>query len=295
MGPSALRITNLHERLAALGHEVYDLGNIEVAIPEACDVGEPRQRYAEPIARTCRQLADRTRACAAAGAVPLVLGGDHSVAMGSIGGVAAEHRSHERPIGVIWVDAHGDINTPDTSPSGNVHGMPLAALLGAGPEILTTIAGSPPVIQAQCTVLFGIHDLDRREKELVRASGVRAITMEEIDRRGIAAAAEEALAVATRETGGVYISLDMDGIDPQVAPGVGTPVQGGLTYRESHLLMETVAASGTPGGHGHRRDQSLPGPCQRHRETGSGAGAVGVWAAHPLSALRPDRPAVVRR
>lgn len=243
MGPSALRLTRLGERIAALGHDVHDLGNVDAAIPESCDPGDPAQRYAEPIARVCAALAERTWACAASAALPLVLGGDHSLAMGSVAGVAAAHAGKGHSIGMIWVDAHGDINTPEPSPSGNVHGMPLAALLGHGPPLLTGIAGAAPALRPESTVLLGIRDLDPREKEIVRESGVHAITMADVDRRGIGAVADEALAVAGRDTVGVYVSLDMDAIDPAIAPGVGTPVRGGLSYRESHLLMEEVAAS----------------------------------------------------
>ena len=242
MGPSALRLTGLVQRIAALHHNVRDLGSIDVAIPESCDEGDPRQRFLEPIAAVCDQVAARTRAVIEAGGIPLVLGGDHSLAMGSIAGTAsAAAAAGCGPVGVIWVDAHADMNTPETSPSGNVHGMPLAALLGKGPDRLTQISGAAPALRPEHTVLFGIRDLDRREKEIVRASGVRAITMADIDRYGIGAKAEEAVRTAGEGTAGIYVSLDMDGVDPQIAPGVGTPVRGGLSYRESHLLMELIA------------------------------------------------------
>ena len=244
MGPSALRLTGIRQRLAALGHDLHDLGNVAVSMAESCEEGDPRQRFAEPIAAACALLAARTAASAEEKAVPLVLGGDHSLAMGSISGVAAAYAARAARLGVIWVDAHADMNTPETSPSGNVHGMPLAALLGRGPELLTHLGGGSPSLQPQSTVLLGIRDLDAREKERVRASGVHAITMTDIDRYGIGTKIEEAISVARSGTAGIYLSLDMDGVDPVVAPGVGTPVRGGLSFRESHLLMELVAESG---------------------------------------------------
>ena len=244
MGPSALRLTGILHRLVALGHAVHDLGNVAVGIAESCEEGDPRQRFAASIAAACELLAARTAASAQEGAVPLVLGGDHSLAVGSISGVAAAYAARDARVGVIWVDAHADMNTPETSPSGNVHGMPLAALLGRGPDLLTQLGGVSPSLQAQSTVLLGIRDLDAREKERARASGVHAITMTEIDRYGIGPKVEEAISVARRGAAGIYLSLDMDGVDPAVAPGVGTPVRGGLSFRESHLLMELVAESG---------------------------------------------------
>ncbi|MEE9277857.1 MAG: arginase [Dehalococcoidia bacterium] len=245
MGPSALRLTDLRGRLGALGHQVTDLGNVDVAIPESCDEGDPHQRFAAPIAEVCERLAERTRRSAEAGAIPLVLGGDHSLAMGSISGVAAALKTSGRALGAIWVDAHADMNTPASSPSGNVHGMPLAALLGKGPQPLAGIAGISPAIRPEHTVLLGIRDLDEREKAIVRKSGVTAITMTEIDRAGFGPMADRAVAVAGGGTAGIYVSFDMDAVDPGVAPGVGTPVPGGLSYRESHLLMEVVAETGS--------------------------------------------------
>ena len=251
MGPSALRLTGLAARLTEMGHEVEDQGDIPVPIPERTPVGDPAMRYSGAIAEVCAQLSARTRACVEDGAIPLTLGGDHSAAMGSISGVSAALA--EGTLGCIWVDAHADMNTPASSPSGNVHGMPLAALLGRGPALLTEIGRASPSnerasLSAAQTVLFGIRDLDDREKIIVRESGVTAITMTEIDQAGIGSAVERAIAVAAgglkRGTAGIYVSLDMDGMDPRIAPGVGTPVPGGLSYRESHLLMEMVHESG---------------------------------------------------
>ena len=253
MGPSALRLTRLAARLAELGHTVDDRGNVTVPIPESTPLGDPSMRYAEAIAAVCTELSAQTRECTAEGAVPLTLGGDHSVAMGSISGVAAALASRG-PLGCIWVDAHADMNTPQSSPSGNVHGMPLAALLGRGPALLTEIGRAPAALEQggsllpAHTVLFGIRDLDEREKTIVRESGVTAITMTEIDRTGIGPAVERAIGVATDGTAGLHVSLDMDAVDPRIAPGVGTPVPGGLSYRESHLLMELVHESGALAG-----------------------------------------------
>ena len=241
MGPSALRLTGLSARLAELGHGVRDLGNVPVPIPEAAELGDPTMRYAAVIAAVCEQLAGHTRASATTGALPLTLGGDHSVAMGSVSGIAG---ALDGPLGCIWVDAHADMNTPRSSPSGNVHGMPLAALLGNGPDLLTRIGGASPSLRAERVVLFGIRELDQREKRIVRESGVTAITMSEIDRTGIGAAVQRAIDAATSAGARLHISLDMDGVDPAIAPGVGTPVPGGLSYRETHLLMEMVFESG---------------------------------------------------
>ncbi len=242
MGPSAIRIAGIGERLAALGYAVDDVGEIAVEIPEACDEGSTSMRFAPAIATVCESLAALTRQAVDEGALPLVLGGDHSIAMGSVSGVAAA-LAGRRALGLIYVDAHGDMNTPESSPSGNVHGMPLAALLGMGPDLLTGIGTVDRAIAPERTVLIGIREIDPREREIIHASGVTAISMEEIDRYGMAAMVDKALAVAAADDAAVYVSLDLDALDPFVAPGVGTPVPGGLTYREAHLLMELVAES----------------------------------------------------
>lgn len=249
MGPSALRLTGLAPRIAALGYDVVDLGNIDVQIPESAPEGDATMRYVETIADVCRRVAARTQESAAARALPITLGGDHSIAAGSIAGVARAHAQNTDQttnagrVGVIWVDAHGDMNTPASSPSGNVHGMPLAALLGDVPDLLKSVADGP-VVRPQDVALIGLRDLDKREQERIRESGVLAITMSEIDRQGLATAFESAIAAVTRDTDGFCLSFDMDAVDPAEAPGVGTPVAGGLTYREAHLLMEMVAESG---------------------------------------------------
>jgi len=243
MGPSAFRLTGLRARIESLGFEVRDRGDVPVPIPEVRNPGDPKKRYVTEIATACRALADLTAESVNTGGVPVSLGGDHSLAAGSIAGVARALRRRDRDLAVIWVDAHADMNTPESSPSGNVHGMPLAACLGHGPEELVAIGGGASV-KPDNVVLIGIRNLDEREKTLLGRSGVRAYTMSEIDRRGVGSILDEVLAVLTRSAGGIHLSLDLDGLDPEVAPGVGTPERGGLTYREAHLLCEMVAASG---------------------------------------------------
>ena len=243
MGPSALRIAGLGEQIAALGRATMDRGNVAAPIRELAREGDVRKKYIEDIAAVCRRVHAMARASLDAGALPVVLGGDHSVAAGSVAASADAVRARTgKPLGVIWVDAHGDMNTPDSSGSGNVHGMPLAALLGQPPRELASIGGSPSV-RPERTVLVGIRNLDDREKDQIRAAGVHVFTMKDIDRDGIARIAEKAIALASEGTGGLHVSFDLDACDPSVAPGVGTPVRGGFDYREAHLLMELVADS----------------------------------------------------
>lgn len=243
MGPSAFRLTGLSKRIEALGLSVIDRGDVDVPIPEERSPGDPRKRYVIEIAAACGRLADLTAASVAAGRIPISLGGDHSLAAGSIAGVARSLKSRGARLGVVWVDAHADMNTPDTSPSGNVHGMPLAACLGHGPDELVAIGGGASV-RPEEVILIGLRNLDEREKSLVRRSGVRAYTMSDIDRRGVAAILQEALGAISAPVEGFHLSLDLDGLDPEVAPGVGTPVRGGLSYREAHLLCEMVSDTG---------------------------------------------------
>jgi arginase len=244
MGPSAFRIAGLGERLTALGMPVTDEGDLVAPIPEVKAVGDPQKKYIREIARLCEKLYRTSLAVLDKGALPLVLGGDHSLAAGSVAATADFMRRTDGKVGLIWVDAHGDMNTPASSASGNVHGMPLAALLGPEPSELSRIGGFSPKVLAENTVLIGIRNLDEREKEIVRRSGVRVFTMKDIDRSGIATVTEQALAVASDKTAGVHVSFDMDVCDPSIAPGVGTPVKGGLDYREAHMVMEIVADSG---------------------------------------------------
>jgi len=244
MGPSALRIAGLDSRLAALGYHVVDKGDLPVPIQETKGVGDPRKKYIREIARVCQRLYRTVHAAFERGAIPVVLGGDHSLAAGSVSAAAQVVRPKGKPLGLLWIDAHGDMNTPESSESGNVHGMPLAALLGPEPAELSAIGGFSPKVRPDRTVLIGVRNLDEREKELVRASKIHVFTMKDIDRLGIAAVMEKALARAGRGTAGIHVSFDLDVCDPSVAPGVGTPVKGGLDYREAHMVMEMVADSG---------------------------------------------------
>jgi arginase len=245
MGPSAMRVAGLEARLEKLGHQVTDGGNIRVEIAETQPHGTDSARYLAEIAETCTRTAEAVVATLEEGMTPLVLGGDHSLAAGSISGVAEFYRRQGQKIGVLWIDAHSDINTPETSPSGNVHGMPLAALLGLGPEPLGNLFGYAPKIPAENTVLVGVRDIDAAERENIRRAGVTHVyTMRDIDERGMRAVMEEALRAAGQGTAGYHVSLDMDWIDPEDAPGVGTPVRGGATYREAHLAMEILADHG---------------------------------------------------
>lgn len=244
MGPSALRIAGLHEKLESLGVAVVERGDIPAPIPEVKSAGDPTKRYIREIARVCQKLYDTSLSAFEKGAIPLVLGGDHSLAAGSVGAPAELARRQNTPLGLLWVDAHGDMNTPRTSPSGNVHGMPLAALLGSEPAELSRIGSFSPKVTAEKTVLIGIRNLDEVEKKEVRESKVRVFTMKDIDRQGIAAVMEQALAIAGAGTAGIHVSFDLDVCDPGIAPGVGTPVKGGLDYREAHVVMEMIADSG---------------------------------------------------
>jgi arginase len=244
MGPSAVRVAGLEARLEAIGHIVEDGGNVAVAIPEQKKEGAAHAKYLKEITATCTKSAELVLKSLEAGAVPLLLGGDHSMAAGTVAGVAEFYRRKNQKIGLIWIDAHSDINTPETSPSGNVHGMPLAAIMGLGPADLGNIFDFSPKVHAENCVLVGIRDVDAHEKENIRRAGVEVFTMRDIDERGMRSVMEEALRMAGRGTAGYHVSLDMDWIDPEDAPGVGTPVWGGATYREAHLAMEIISDHG---------------------------------------------------
>jgi arginase len=244
MGPSAVRVAGLEARLEALGHIVEDGGNVAVAIPEQKTVGDPNAKYLKEITSTCTKLADLVIKALDGGMIPLVLGGDHSVAAGTVSGVSEFYRRQNQRVGLIWIDAHTDLNVPATSPSGNVHGMPLAAITGLGPPELSHIYDFSPKVNPENCVLVGVRDIDAVEKENVRRAGIEVFTMRDIDERGMRTVMEEALRAAGRGTVGYHISLDMDWIDPEDAPGVGTPVRGGATYREAHLAMEIIADHG---------------------------------------------------
>jgi arginase len=242
MGPSAMRYAGLEDRLTSLGYAVRDHGNVETAVPEATALRDERARFLPEIKETCARIAAKVVEESNAGARPLVLGGDHSVALGTLGGLAVAHGVG----GVVWIDAHADVNTPETSPSGNVHGMPLAAALGlAGPEF-DSDAWLLPALDPRRVVLLGLRQADSGERKLLHEAGVRVFTMSEIDRIGVERAVREAID-RVAGPGFVHVSLDMDALDPEVAPGVGTPVRGGLTYREAHLALELVAESGLAG------------------------------------------------
>ncbi len=243
MGPSALRVANLNARVASLGYEVEDWGNIPVEQKEAWPQGDASAKYAGLIAEACGTLAGRVSEALGRGHLPLVLGGDHSVAVGTVAGVSNHFRARSEKIGLIWLDAHADMNTPESSPSGNVHGMPLACILGNGPPQLAGLLGYGAKVSAANTVIIGLRDVDATEKPQVRDSGVRAFTMRDLDERGLRTVMEEAIRIASDGTAGLHLSLDMDFCDPLDAPGVGTPVRGGATYREAHLALEMICDS----------------------------------------------------
>ena len=241
MGPSALRYADLNEKLQALGYEVDDLGDLDVIIPETRHFGDPHAKYLKEIADACTHLANLVLEIHTDHRTPIVLGGDHSIAVGTISGMAESFRRQNTKIGLMWFDAHADFNTPQISPSGNVHGMPMAAIMGYGPIELTHIFGFSPKIQPERAVMIGIREVDPQERELVKSSGVRVFTMKEIDRRGIGSVMDEALSIVTKDTDGFSVTLDADFLDPYESPGVATPVRGGADYREAHLAMEMVA------------------------------------------------------
>ena len=239
MGPSAIRYAGLEDRLTAMGVDCLDRGNVATAVAEATAEHDPRARFLPAIRATCERIASEVGLALEDGRIPIVLGGDHSIALGTLGGLAARHG----PGAVLWFDAHGDLNTPQTTPSGNVHGMPLAAALGHGGPGFESAAWTLPSLQPERVAVIGARDLDPGERDVIAELGLACHSMNALDRRGIESIVGEAL---ERAAGApfVHVSLDMDGLDPDVAPGVGTPVRGGLTYREAHLAMELVAESG---------------------------------------------------
>lgn len=244
MGPSAIRVADLNQRLTALGFQVTDAGNINVKPPEMIGEGDKKSKYLQEIAEVSQILADEVEGVLENGGTPIVLGGDHSIAIGSVAGLSSFYRKQDQRVGVIWFDAHGDMNTPETSPSGNIHGMPFAAILGKGAPELTHISGFAPKVYPEDCVLIGARSIDPEEAFALRESGIRVMTMREIDERGMSAVVDEAIGIASARTAGFHVTMDMDFVDPDYAPGVGTPVPGGPTYRESHLAMEKVADSG---------------------------------------------------
>ncbi len=243
MGPSAIRIAGLTAALREIGFGVREVGAVRAPDPEAVPEGGERTRYLEEIAAVCRETHGLVRSALRDGCVPVILGGDHALSIGTVSAVSDHFRERGKGPGLIWVDAHTDMNTPETTPSGNIHGMALAVLVGQGPAALLRMSASPPAVAPDRVSILGAREIDDGEKRLVRASGVRVFTMSEIDERGIGSCMDEALSRATEGTSGFHLSLDLDGIDPLEAPGVGTPVSGGLSYREAHLICEKAHLS----------------------------------------------------
>ena len=244
MGPSAIRVANLGARLRDLGYEVEDLGNVDVAQAESVGLNADNARYLPEILAACTRLSNVVYRILENARLPLVLGGDHSIAIGSISGASRYYQEQGKRIGLIWIDAHADMNTPDTTPSGNIHGMPLASVIGLGPEDLTQLGGPPaPKVNPKNVAIVGLRSVDAKERYNVRKSGVTSFTMRDIDERGMRSVMDEAIRIAGNGTEGIHVSLDLDAVDPSEAPGVGTPVKGGLSYREAHLALEMVADS----------------------------------------------------
>ena len=241
MGPSAIRVADLEPRLESLGHKVQDIGDLDVMIPETQKIGEGKLKYNAPILAACDDLRKTVHGSLKRGRLPLVLGGDHSIAIGSVAGSTGFFSTRGESLGLIWFDAHGDANTPDTTPSGNIHGMSLAISLGLGESDLVNLGGRAPKVLARNTALIGIRDLDPGERETLKKSGVTVYTMRDLDERGMRDVVDEAIRIAGDGTAGVHLSFDLDVVDPEDAPGTGTPVWGGITYREAHLAMEMLS------------------------------------------------------
>jgi arginase len=244
LGPAAMRVARLRQRVAGLGYEVRDMGDLRMECSAEPPPPGEKLRYLREITAACEQLASDVKKALEGGELPIVLGGDHSVAIGSVSGVASFQRERGGPIGLIWFDAHADMNTPETSPSGNIHGMPLAVLLGHGAPELTGIEGFSPKLDPRFCAHIGARDVDAGERELIRKLGMRFFTMREIDERGMSACMDEAIHIASKAPAGYHVTLDVDALDPGDAPGSGTVVRGGLTYREAHLAMEKIAEAG---------------------------------------------------
>jgi arginase len=244
LGPAVMRMAGLEARIAQLGYEVRDLGDVGSGRPERPADPADKLKYLHEISRTCEHLCTQVKSVLDAGELPIVLGGDHSIAIGSLAGVSSHCREKDQTLGLIWFDAHADMNTPETTPSGHIHGMPLGALLGYGAPALTNIGGFAPKLDPKLCAHVGARDIDPGERALIRELGMRFFTMREIDERGMSACMDEALAIASRGTAGYAVTFDVDALDPGDAPGSGTLVRGGLTYREAHLAMEKVAEAG---------------------------------------------------
>ena len=243
MGSSAMHVAGVVPALKKIGHEVVGMHNIGQVSMEAAEIGEKNARFLKVINSVCRELADKVESTLDSGEFPLVLGGDHSQAIGTVAGMARHYRRKGKDLGIFWCDAHTDMNTPDTSPSGNIHGMPLSVLLGKGLPELTGISGGQPALKPENVVIFGVRQVDAKEAKVVKELGVRVFTMSEIDARGASNCLEEAMEILGKASAGIHLSYDLDGSDPSVAPGVGTPVPGGLNFRESHLVCEVLSKS----------------------------------------------------
>jgi arginase len=244
MGPAALRVARLNQRIAGLGYSVTDLGDMRLDRPHSHPAPQDKLKYVREIRSACEELAREVEEVLIMDQFPLILGGDHSIAIGSIAGVASYCRKRDETLGLIWFDAHADMNTPESTPSGNIHGMPLAALLGYGSGELTNIAGFAPKLDPRLCAHVGARDIDAGEREMIRQLGIRFFTMREIDERGMAACMDDAIVIASSATGGYAVTFDVDALDPGDAPGSGTLVRGGLTYREAHLGMEKISEAG---------------------------------------------------
>ena len=244
MGPSAFRVADIDRKIRELGHEVTDAGDLKVSIPETQVPGDPRLKYLAEIREVCEALRDKVEQVLEGGGVPVALGGDHSIAIGTIAGVSRHFSKRGAKIGLIWFDAHGDANTAETSPTGNIHGMPLAVALGLGEPSLVELGASNPMVEGARAAVIGLRDVDSEERANLKRLGIGTFTMRDVDERGMRAVMEEAIKRASTGTAGIHVSFDMDGIDPEHAPGVGTPVPGGLSYREAHLAMEMLADTG---------------------------------------------------
>lgn len=244
MGPSAIRIAGLDRQIRSLGYGFEDHGNVLVREPESMVPEDPRARFLDEIADCCRRLRIQVEDLLGRDRLPLVVGGDHSIAVGTVAGVSSHYHREGEKVGLLWFDAHGDLNTPETTLSGNIHGMPLASCIGRGPRALTHIGERFPMVDPERVALVGVRSLDDGERALIRELGLRCYTMRDIDLRGIHRVMAEALEVVNQDTAGFHLTFDLDGTDPSVAPGVGTPVPGGTTYRESHAVMELAAETG---------------------------------------------------
>jgi arginase len=244
IGPAALRVARLNQRIARLGYSVHDLGDMRLERPQTVPEVDEKLKYVREISSACEQLATEVEAILNSDQLPLILGGDHSIAIGSFAGVASYYKKKQQTLGLIWFDAHADMNTPESTPSGNIHGMPLAALLGYGTPELTNVAGFAPKLDPKLCAHVGARDIDPGERDLIRKLGMRFFTMREIDERGMKACMDDAIEIASGGAGGYAVTFDVDVLDPGDAPGSGTLVRGGLTYREAHLGMEKIAEAG---------------------------------------------------